>query len=270
MLTSLLAASMFALSPSAQANDVPRAEPVVTLVDARDLVSVLPPSRGGNPMAPVTDLVLGIGRSLELRAEPLADGVFTLIGEQAQQGQFVELLERVRELYRGQYEVEIACYTATQPPEIGSSAKFDAASIRVRQAVSRRQETQIEAARTILYIAKWQPVVADNSVGYDAQTERISAGLQVKVLVGAGPDRGDTVDLRLRGEVSEVEMKELTVPLMGEGKGGGLPIQLPTMTMRTINADGRIGPTPTVIGVVPGLKQGEVLVIAAAARPVAK
>lgn len=262
MMMSMLAVSV--VSASVWAGP---AEPTVKLVDARDLVSVLPPARGGNPMAPVTDLVMGMGRSLELRTEPLADGVFAVTGEAAPQEQFIALLEQVRELYRGQYEVEIACYPAAAAPEIGAPAKFDTPSMRVRQAVSRRQETSIEASRSILYIAKWQPVVADNSVGYDAQTEHVSAGLMVKVLVGAGPDRGGTVDVRLRGEVSEVEIKELSVPLMGEAKGG-LPIQLPTVTRRTINADGRIGPEPRVIGVVPGLKEGEVLVIAAAARAV--
>lgn len=276
MLTSMIAASVVSLSGAVSPAEV--GEPMVTLVDARDLVAVMPAtavmdSRGGvdrrNPLTQVTDLVLGLGRSLELRAEPLADGVFTVIGEEGAQSEFISLLEQVRKLYRGQYEVEIACYSAAAPPEIGTAAKLDSASIRVRQAVSRRQETRIEAARTILYIAKWQPVVADNSVAYDAQTERMTAGLQVRILVGAGPDLGDSVDVRIRGEVSDVSMKELTVPLLGDGKNG-LPVQLPTLTMRTINADGRIGREPRVIGVVPGLKEGEVLVIAASARPMAE
>ncbi|MCC6678762.1 MAG: hypothetical protein IT436_16645 [Phycisphaerales bacterium] len=271
MLTSILTASLISLSASAPMHLAAdeRREPTVKLIDARDLVSVLPPARGGNPMAPVMDLVMGMGRSLELRTEPLADGVFAVTGEEEPQSRFIALLEQVRDLYRGQYEVELACYAATSPAEIGSPAKIDSASIRVRQAVSRRQECRVEASRTILYIAKWQPVVADNSVGYDAQTERASAGLMVTILVGAGPDAPDgSIDMRVRGEISDVQLREFSVPLMGEGKGG-LPIQLPTTNLRSINADSRIGAQPRVIGVVPGFKEGEVLIIAASARPVA-
>lgn len=280
MLTSLFTASLLSLAAAAPIHTpLPQpAESTVRLIDARDLVSVMPTTavldtRGAvnrrNPMLQVTDLVLGLSRSLNLEAEPLADGVFTIRGEPDGQGSLVVLLEQVRDLYRGQYEVELACYPSASPAEIGSPAKIDSASIRVRQAVSRRQECRVEASKTILYIAKWQPVVADNSVGYDAQTERASAGLMVTILLGAGPDASDgTVDMRVRGEISDVQLREFSVPLMGEGKGG-LPIQLPTTNLRSINADSRIGAQPRVIGVVPGFKEGEVLIIAASARPVA-
>lgn len=267
MLSSLVAASMISLSGAASMAGSPARpavlEPVVQLVDARDLVSAMPSSRG-NPVTAVSEIVMGVSDALHLRAVPLSDGIYTVTGEPETHAQFGALLNQVRDLYNGQYEVELACYPAAAPPEIGSVAKVEGASMRVRQAVSRRQECRVESSRSVAYIAKWQPVVADNSVGYDAQTERASAGLMVTILVGAGPDTGGVVDIRVRGEISEIELRELTVPLMGDK--GGLPVQLPTTNMRSINADGRIGAEARVIGVVPGFRPGEVMVIAASAR----
>lgn len=246
-------------------------EPSVRLIDARDLVSVIPAPPTRTPTMMVTDLVMGLGRSLQLKAEPLADGVFTVIGEDNSQAEFIQLLEQVRNLYRGQYELELACYgvPVASPPEIGAAAGVDGAPIRVRTAVTRRVETKVEASRTVTAIIKWSPVVADNSVGYDAQTENLVVGLMASVLVGAGPD-GDapfSIDVRIRGEVSDVQLKELMVPLQGDAKGG-LPVQLPSLSKRTINADTRVGTQPRVVGVVPGLKDGELLVIAASVKPV--
>ncbi len=319
MLAQTLVLSALAFSRAAPLN-----EPILRVYDTRDLAAALPASPGSvaggfyhlvprlessgpdgalvrldfapasgtakaaESAAPADLVVSRLCDQLSLQREPLVEGVYLITGEAEQHEQFVKLLEDVRSLYQGAYELEIFAYpaSAAQAPALGASAESTGVTLRSRQVIGRRVESHIAMTEEISYVRDWQPVVGNSSVGYDPEPGTATKGLRLAVTAGAveraggssapgggrarpAPDSASSeavVTLRVRGEYMDVQIEKQSSPL-GPLSGGALELGLPHTITRTIESDMRLPlGQPSVLAVVAGAKPGEVLVIAGAIR----
>jgi len=304
--------SAFALTAAAPAQD-----PVLRIYDTRDLAAVLPASAQGgvisivprlegdlsNPSGIVrlsltpqlngsttqsassADVVVSrLCDQLQLQKESLIDGVYIVTGEAGQHEQLVKLLEDVRSLYQGAYDLELFIYpmAAAQAPGLGAPADSQAVTLRARQVIARRVESRLDFTEELTYIRDWQPVVGNDSVGYDPDPATVTRGLRLTVTAGAvdrepaTPGAGSSpaasnpaapaVPLRLRGEWIDAVIERQSA-LLAPVSGGELELGLPHTTTRTIESDLRLPlGQPSVLAVIPGAKPGEVIVIAGAIR----
>ncbi len=284
------------------------ADPVLRVYDTRDLAAVLPSGSGGGTITIVprleTDgsgstlqrLTLGVQHSdeglvtaspadlvvtrlceqLQLQKESLGDGVYLVTGEADQHVQFVKLIEDVRSLYQGAYELELFTYpvAAAQAPALGAAPDSQSVTLRTRQVIARRVESRIDLTEELTYIRDWQPVVGNDSVGYDPDPDVVTRGLRLAVTAGAVNDapegRGSAgsgrIPLRLRGEWIDATVERQSSPL-APLSGGNLELGLPRITKRTIESDLRVPlGQAVVLAVVPGTKAGESVVIAGTVR----
>lgn len=318
MLARTLALAALTLSGSI-ALSAGNVEPVLRVYDTRDLAAALPsgnpspgiltilprfessgpdggllrlgvsgpaPSKDAAAVSPADLVVSRLCEQLSLQKEALVEGVYLITGEDAQHEQFVKLLEDVRSLYQGAYELEILVYPApaAQAPAIGSDAEPQSVTIRTRQVIGRRVESRIAVTEEISYIRDWQPVVGNESVGYDPDPGTVTKGLRLIVTAGgvehAAPEPArrtgrpaseadapqSVVSLRLSGSLTDAVVEKQSSPL-APLSGGSLELGLPRLSTRTIESDLRIVPgRTTVLAVVPGTKPGDTLVIAGTLR----
>lgn len=282
-------------------------EPVLRVYDARPLSAVLPrrdaaplpgaayafPARtdgsaanpvpagrsGGAPAGGSVEQIVGrLCDQLGLASEPIGDGVFLVSGEAAQHEQFSKLVEDLRSLYGGSYELELATFTvpAAQAPAVGSACDAQTATLRTRQVVARRVESRITMTEEIGFVRDWVPVVGNDAVGYDPDPGVVVKGLRLCVTVGgtegASPGGGrpgaGVVSVKLQGEWCDAVIEKQGSPLGPQG-GGVLELGLPHVALRSIDSEARISPGQlSVLAVVPGSRAGEAVVIAGAVREV--
>ncbi len=280
----------------------PRGPRSMRMLDLRDLDNVLPPpdregpppdgsdwrrGRGGglSPFAEaptptaasgqdrVADLVHRLAGPLDLNVNPVGRGIVLVMGSDEGQDQLEKMLGQVRDLYAEKYSVEIVAvsFPANQAPAIGSALSGGKVLLRSVQTVPRRTESPVVATEETRFIEGWQPIVADNSVGYQPIPGSVLRGLTCAVVVGAGPETtggkaGAAVQISLRGMVSDASVTEKLVEIAIPGGKTALPIGLPTVKVRSINGQALATEQPTVLTVVPGFDGDSVIVLGAAVK----
>lgn len=241
------------------------AAPVVRVYDARDLAAAMQSPGRAEGVDALEPVVEELAASLTVMANRIAPGMYTLVGDEKNVDEWVRLARQVLDAHAGGYVVEIALLTApaASPPAIGSEAGTANLVLRSRQSIPRRVEAPFNITEERTYIARWQPVVADSSVGYDPGTATVTSGLVASVLVGAGDDSLAGVSIRISGVVSKADVIEVPITL----SSSSLPIGLPVVASRTFLGEAHVSDKPTVLAVIPGFEPGECIVIAAAATP---
>lgn len=310
MITPRLLATAVSLSLACSA----MADPTLRLYDVRDLAAVLPvqgmtslpPSPFGTPIdvdqrekmtlrraEALMELPMMVGAnrpeppksavdefmdqlcaSLSVGHTKLAEGVYTVQGEQNQHQQLSELLSSTFELYRGKYELDLVCFVAkaADAPAVGSSPTGVEPLCRARATMGKRVPLLIEAVERMSYIEDWTPVVSEQVAGFDPQTAVIEKGMRLTVTVGGAdvqPEDSEAapVFVRMNGTIADVKLLDREVP----GVGGGPPspfVTLPASSTRSVNSELKLPPGKSaVVAVVPGFAPGEVIVIAATVTP---
>ncbi len=259
-------------------------EPVTGDLPMIRLMSVARAAGQSSPVkTPIQHLVGQVTSALGLSATEISTGIYLIRAEDAIHTQLGDIFGRVRALYSDVVDVEIAVFhvTADKAPALGSAANVDATATRIRQTVSRRAPTRFAAMRSTCFVSDWQPVVGTQAVGYDPETRWLDDGLDATIIVaGAGadtgpiaPKAGDTTHLIVRGSLTSIDPRSTTFGHVDldqttggvTGKAGAaLVIVTPIVQQRSIDADiGIPAGKPTVISVVPGFEEGQVIVIAA-------
>lgn len=239
--------------------------PVVRVYDARDLAAAMHGPRQPGGVDVVQPVVEELAASLEVMATRISPGFYTLVGEEKRIDEWVRLARQVLDAHADGYVVEVALLTApaASPPAIGAEVRPDNLVLRSRQSVPRRVEAPFNITEEKTYIARWQPVVADSSVGYDASTATVTSGLVASVFVGAGDDAAAGVSIRIDGVLAKADVIEVPITL----SSASLPIGLPVVASRTFRGEAIVSDKPTVLAVIPGFEPGECLVVTAAVAP---
>lgn len=224
----------------------------------------------------VMDLVQKLAGPLDLMTSSVSPGVVLVVGSEAGQAKLEELLGKVRDLYRESFEVEVlaVAFPANQAPALGAELSGGKILMRSHQAVALRTPTAVVSTEEIQYIAGWQPIVADNSVGYQLIPASVSNGIRCVVIVGAeeaaaGAKPGGT-PIRIQGTVSVASMTEKNFEVTVPSGKTVLTIGLPRVQERTIDSSATVGTRgeagPTVIAVINGFEQDQLIVIGANVR----
>ncbi len=196
--------------------------------------------------------------------EELAPGIFMIGADSQGHETLMRLLTDLRALFSERYVVDIVSYTVEQDdaPRVGSAAECATPGARHQLVVVRRRATSVTSVRAEHYLANLDPRLAEGVFAYSAQVREVVAGLQLTVTVGAGPQDADATSVEAHGRISHIEFDRATGP-EGGGSGAAWRVELPTISERTIDAQTQVPfDQPTVISVVPGFNDGEVLVVA--------
>jgi len=265
-------------------------EIVVRLIDARDVGLLLPapepaplpkPDGGGQspfdgqgaPARP-SPLMMMVGRmagALGVNPEEISPGLFVVSGESGAIDQLQSMLGAVRDSMSKEYElaVWVQRVPSSQTPAIGTGFRTETAANQWSAHVRRRAVTPVSMVQRSDYVAHWTPIVGNSAVGYEAAVEATMSGVELRAIVGAGPD-GEGTALFLQGELREDERRTVISPLSEQSDVRAQVIELPTIRVCRVAIDTRAGVEPRVVGVYPGFNKDTSLVISAAVRPVAK
>lgn len=189
----------------------------------------------------------------------LLEGLYIVEGTQEQFDEADKLVASLRAVVTRSLVVRVECwhFPAEVPISIGTRLPEGGGVIQSCEAITpARRQTTIESTTTHTYINEWSPVVSGQSVGYDPQSESISAGLTATILIGQ--PEGSMIRAQIQGELVDVSLDERLV----EMGGASLPFTSPTITRRRLAADAMIPMNePVVLQVLPGLQAGSTLVL---------
>lgn len=265
-------------------------EIVVRLIDARDVGLLLPvpepaplpkPEGGGQspfeaPGAPArpSPLMMMVGRmagALGVNPEEVSPGLFVVSGEAGAIDQLQAMLGTVRDSMSKEYELSlwVQAVPGSQAPAVGAARPAGGAASQWSAHVRRRTATPISIVERSDYVAHWTPIVGNSAVGYEADVQSTVSGVEMRAIVGAGPD-GDGTALFLQGELRDEERRTVVSPLSEQAEARAQVIELPTIRVCRVAIDTRVGGEPRVVGVYPGFGKDTSLVISAAVRAVAK
>lgn len=240
------------------------AEPELRLFDIRDMASSLYQHGDGTG----STLMMTTGAALSLRVMPVAEGVFAVQGDSDALDALDNVLQGLREMTDGRYQVELvaSAFNATEAPTMGESLPASGrAMTRIQHIVQRRTETDLQSLESTSYIRTWQPIVSEQTVGYEGQIESIDHGLNASVTVGASDER-ERVAVTVTGEYSHATITQVEQPVLSSQ--AQLTYGLPHVAMRSIAATLSVQPgVPTVISIVDGFTSGEVIAIAVRVVP---
>ena len=142
------------------------------VVDVRDLSAALEDTR--------LQMIVGrIAESVDVSHDWLDDGLLLIQGPEAEIGVFNGMLSDMRTLYDQTYSIELRVIEVdvADLPAMGAPVDTDAAPLYItRQTVTRRVSTGILSEQRRSFVADVQPVVGDQSVGFDPDiAEAVSA-----------------------------------------------------------------------------------------------
>lgn len=203
-----------------------------------------------------SQLIHGLAEAFSLRVSPIGTSMF-LIGAMPQDHEKIAaLMLQMHETSAERYRVELATLSmpSDKVPPVGSAFRVsDASAVRIDHVIQQRSSANFEAIRTQTYIADWQPVVGNDSVGYQPQPKTTTSGLEARVWIGAAD--GASVVVRVNGQYSRTIVKEIELPLATGG--GNLLIGLPERDQRSVHADAKLPlGEATVVGVSSGFEPG--------------
>lgn len=259
--------------PASALAAIPEGEPLARLYDLRDVGALLAESGGNDLESLVMNVASAIGA--ELRGE-LIGGVYLIECDERTHFKFAHHMNTVRELHSERYEVEVAFYSATPEDsprigqQMGESGSPPAPDFSAKLVATRRVPTELRAMREEAYIARWQPVVSDSAVGYEAQIDRAPEGVEMQVTVGAGPEDDGGTTIRIEGEIVRSEItKEAGPSSVGVGNmaGTSLMIGLPRTQERSVRAEMKVAfDRPIVVAVTMGFRERDMIVMAVRVR----
>jgi hypothetical protein len=265
---------MSALTVALAAGPSASAQETWKLYDLRDLIAVLPPTTP--PEEPclaagarsADELMERVCNALGVRHAPFLGGVYGVEAGDAEHTQVRQLLEQIRSLYSERYAVELVWFTAPagETPSIGDQVAPAELHHRHRLVVARRTPTPLVVVTRHSYVSDLTAVVATSAATHDPRTAITDAGLQLSVLVGAGPEEADSTSIQLVGELRRVTMGRKSGPV-GTLETGSMAIELPTVSTRSIRTDLRLTRGKvTVLNVLDGFKEDECIVLAGSVK----
>lgn len=199
---------------------------------------------GGTPAADGTrrGVIDSLAEASSMVVQTITPGILAATGTKDQHELFQRLINQLRTVDSGTYEVEIAVSKAgpDQSAAIGQPFASSGEAVRVKQAVRGRTAASLHATETTSYISDWVPVVGNSAVAYQPQTKEAVSGLQLGVLVT--PSSAGRVDVRLTGSLDKADVRMTPNPATGTGAAGqpvpsDLGIGLPTVQSRSIAAE---------------------------------
>lgn len=206
--------------------------------------------------------------AFDLTSQQVMPGIFFFQGLTSDIEAMTSMLEQVHEMHSERVEIELACHIVVESNPPGIGAKFEGSRqplMRTRQVMTRRVESPISVIERSAYVSDWQPVVGDQSVGYDPETQEAEYGLQAFVIVGRREDT-ESINVRLRGTMTDLYMQRLEGPSVD---GTQLTLGLPRLSVRSLQSDisASIGQS-TVAAVIPGFGPEESIVVTVRVRPI--
>ena len=200
-----------------------------------------------------------------MQAQALSDGVFAVAGDAGAHAQFEKTLASLRADDAGRYQVSLR---VVEIPEddgrytVGAGLPTDTnlrALYSTSHAIRPKSSASFEVVVRESYIAKWQPVVSDQSVGYEAEIETALTGFMGRVSIGS--IGGDGGRLHLSGVLMDSTVNTMKETLLGDR---GLTIGLPSVTTRSFSSETRVPVgRPTIVSLIDGLAgSGRLAVIA--------
>jgi len=268
------------------------------LYDLRDLISALPPPQGkeGEPaphteksiyglMAPeslpmsvaanaprpeknVDELMNQICGAMNLKCTRLLAGVYGIEAEDAEHGRVQNMLERLRDIYRERYSVELLVFRAptAQAPALGAETPPADPIYVDRFVVSRRTPTRAAILSQNTFVSGVSPVVAQSAAAYAFEKTHVDDGLDVSVLVGADNEDKDGTSIQVVGELQKVSWPEEATELRVT-EGGPIHLKFPVVNVRSVQCHLQIKYGKLVVlGSLTGFNEGESVVVAASVR----
>lgn len=252
--------------------------------DLRDLAAVLPPPEVNEQPAaegtdekperrePPPDRMESVERLMETLCDDvlgimipieLSDGIFALEAEPATHEQLTDLLDTVRELYSERFAVTLRLYRtpADSAPRLGDEPPDAPPWFEVQLTAQRRSPTPIVHLEQRAYLANLMPTVAEGAVGYMPQIEVAEAGVELMVLVGAGPQDDNGTTVLVDGQIRDAAVNGQSPPFGSEGNR----VDLPSTEVVSVHSSLPVAfDRPTVIYVSADPDEGLALVIAVA------
>lgn len=243
----------------------------IRVYDLRDMMAELSSAHShGSPEVSglaATRTIVSLARLMNMRSEPLSEGVFAIGGPASAQEQFEQTIASLRGLDDDRFLIDFRVVTVTGGalPEVGSTVRLDTAgtvNARVLSAVEERSNTSFSVITETSYIAGWMPVVSGSVIGYQSNVKEVPSGLEADIAIDDSSETG--VTLSLRGGISEVEIVERTEALAGDG----LTIGLPIIEKRTFTSGVRAEfGTATVVASMTGFEPGEHIIAIVIVEP---
>jgi hypothetical protein len=239
------------------------------IYDLRDLIPMLP----RDPMAEDFDLERGenvdallgsLCTAMAVECTPLVPGIFAIEAEADEHARVATMLEAVRALYREQFVVELIVYRtpADRAPAIGSPPAIPESSNRMHFVVPRRTPVPVMVTSQRAYVSDVSAVVATSAVAYEPQTASVDEGLDLSLVVGAGPDSDTRTSVDLLGSVRRATWAEPTGEL-AIPEVGPVRIELPILSVRSVRSHVELEfGKPAVVAVATGFGDNECIVMA--------
>ncbi|MBL1217014.1 MAG: hypothetical protein D8M59_05900 [Planctomycetes bacterium] len=240
----------------------------LVIYDMRDLATML------DDVCNVTDVtgnlinrLMATGVYRHLDYEMLLDGVFYMNGTAEDINLLNAQIEKVHNLYSERFELTLACYNVPEDqaaPTLGEPVQPVESFIEIHQSVMRRAPATITSTTSQSYVYDWQPIVGDQSAGYDPTVTPAEDGLELLVYIGADIDESNArVLLRMDGKLTDAEIRDVIGPTM-MGTTKPLEFGVPYIQTRSIHVNLPLVPDQmTAVGVVNGFSGDPPIVIAA-------
>jgi len=203
-----------------------------------------------------------------MQAQALSDGVFAVAGDAGAHAQFEKTLLSLRAEESGRYQISLRVVEIPDDDArytVGAGLPADAkpqALYSTHHAIRPMSSESFEIMVRESYIAKWQPVVSDQSVGYEAEIDAAMTGFMGRIHVGSVG--GDGGRLYLKGVLMESTVSILKETLLGDR---GLTIGLPSVTTRSFSSEVRVPlGRPTIVSLLDGFDGSGRLAIVATLR----
>lgn len=247
-------------TPQGTVRSAPENEnPLVKLYDLSALGASLTPA-GGPPGRAETQLIGALSNAFSLQVSPIGASMFLVTAMPEEHDKIAAILLQIRESTTERFTVELVTLSlpSDKAPPVGTTLKYASGTgTRIDHVVQQRTAAAFESLRSQTYIAEWQPVVGNESVGYQPLSKPVTSGVETRIFVGGADAQG--VDIRIEGQISQAEITHAELPL-AQG-GAKLTIGLPQRDQRSVSADAhlRFG-EPTVVSVCTGFDSASVLV----------
>lgn len=236
------------------------------------------------PASGADTLVALVTNSMGLTPNKIAEGLYAVVATEGDHRLLADLFAQVRAVDAPTYEVEIALLQAPSAaaPAIGAPAPTDGGAppmLRSRQIAVRHLATDINSLRRQHFVADWQPIVAEQTVGFDPVTAFVDDGVRLSVHIGAPPTLPEsggsgspgTIPVKLAGEVSYTRINDAELPVAGTNTGSQPPVLRfgqPVSLVRSVRSELKLQPgTPTVVAVLDGFEPGQAIVVTMSIRP---
>ncbi len=206
-------------------------------------------------------LVEALSQEFDLHVSPITRSIYLIGCSTPTHARIADLLAQLRVNSAERFRVQLVTLTLPNDkvPPIGSTLAFASSSTgsRVDHIVQQRSSTMFECSKSETYIADWQPIVGNDSVGYQPLSKTTTSGVNARIYLGTASS--SDVEIRMDGEVVDSKVANIELPL-AQG-GAKLTIGLPMTQRRSVHAETVVPMgAPTVLSVSTGFEPDESLV----------